>query len=58
MAALAAPLLSQFLLGVSPIDPVTYGLVAATFGGVALVASYLPAHRASRIDPVESLRLE
>jgi ABC-type lipoprotein release transport system permease subunit len=39
-------------------DPVTYAVVAAVLLGVAALASYLPARRASAIDPMESLRQE
>ena len=46
------------LFGVSATDPMTFGLVAAVLGGVAMLASYLPARRAARTDPVEALRAE
>lgn len=51
-----ARLLSTLLYGVSPFDPLTYAAVAATLGGVALLASWLPARAASRIAPTEALR--
>ena len=59
--ALALPatrLLESFLVGVSPNDPLTFGLIVATLAAVASLASYLPARRAARIDPVASLRSE
>ena len=51
-------LMSSLLYGVEPTDPVTLGVVAALLTAVALVASYLPALRASRTDPLEALRFE
>ncbi len=50
--------LSSQLYGVEATDPVTFGVVAALLTAVALVASYLPALRASRTDPLEALRFE
>ncbi len=44
------------LLGVSPFDPLAYAGVAAFFFAVALVATWLPARRATRIDPMAALR--
>ncbi len=49
-------LLGGLLYGVSPTEPLTYGAVAGVLAIAALVASSLPAHRATRIDPVEALR--
>ncbi len=46
-------LMSSLLFGVSPMDPVTFGSVA-----VALVASYISARRAAKVDPVVALRFE
>ncbi|MGE5144830.1 MAG: ABC transporter permease [Acidobacteriota bacterium] len=46
------------LYGVRPSDPPTYVAVAAALVGVALVASWLPARRAARLDPVAALRAE
>ncbi len=55
-AAALMRVMSALLFGVSPFDPVTYGAVAAGLGGVALVAVYLPARRATRVDPSVALR--
>jgi len=62
-AGLAASLalgrvLRSLLYGVAPSDPATLGAVAGLLGAVALAAAWLPARRAVRIDPVETLREE
>jgi putative ABC transport system permease protein len=46
------------LYGIGPSDPLTLAAVAILFTFVALAASYLPAHRASRVDPMVALRYE
>jgi ABC-type lipoprotein release transport system permease subunit len=46
------------LFNVSPADPVTLGGVAVLLAAVALTASYVPAHRALRVDAVVALRHE
>ena len=51
-------LMSSILYGVEATDPLTFGVVAALLTAVALVASYLPALRASKMDPLEALRFE
>ncbi|MBF5045671.1 ABC transporter permease [Aggregicoccus sp. 17bor-14] len=51
-------LLSGMLAGVSATDPTTFALVALGLGAVAVLASYLPARRAVRVDPVVSLKAE
>jgi ABC-type antimicrobial peptide transport system permease subunit len=51
-------LLQGFLDGVSPHDPLTLGAVAALLIAVALLASIVPARRATRVDPVIALRAE
>jgi ABC-type antimicrobial peptide transport system permease subunit len=53
-----AKLLSSQLLGVSAGDPWTFLTIAVLLAGVALLASWIPARRASRIDPMVALRTE
>ncbi len=51
-------LLGSMLFGVQPTDPMTFGFVSIFLAVVALVASYIPARRASRVDPLVALRYE
>jgi putative ABC transport system permease protein len=51
-------LLSTMLIGVAPYDPVTFVSVASVLVVVALVACFLPARRAARLDPSIALRYE
>ncbi|HEY2014132.1 MAG TPA: ABC transporter permease [Bryobacteraceae bacterium] len=51
-------LLSSLLFGVSATDPITFGGVALLLSLVALLASYIPARRAMRLDPTSALRFE
>jgi putative ABC transport system permease protein len=50
--------LTSMLYGVSAADPTTFAAIALLFAGVALIASYLPARRAMKVDPITALRQE
>jgi putative ABC transport system permease protein len=50
--------MSSLLFGVGSDDPVTYVAVSCGLGAVALLATYLPARRASRVDPIVALRMD
>jgi putative ABC transport system permease protein len=51
-------LMSSLLFEISPVDPLTYSVVAVGTLAAAAVASYLPARRVTRVDPIEALRAE
>ncbi len=55
-ALLATRALASLLYGVAPVDAPTYAAMSTLMLAIGLVASYLPARRASRVDPCESLR--
>ena len=55
-AMLVTPIMSTLLYGVAPTDPVTYAGVAMVLAAVTLLATYLPARRASRMEPIIALR--
>jgi ABC-type antimicrobial peptide transport system permease subunit len=58
LAIAAARAATTLLFGLTPGDPATLTLAAAGLGAVAMLASYLPALRASRLEPTEALREE
>jgi hypothetical protein len=57
-ALVVTRVMSSLLFGVGPMDPMTYVTGSAVLAAVALVATYLPARRASRVDPVVALRTD
>jgi ABC-type antimicrobial peptide transport system permease subunit len=58
LAAAGTQLIATRLYGLAPTDPVTIGVAVAILAGVALLAAWVPAHRASRVDPLVALRYE
>src|SRR6185437_13869951 len=54
----ASRLLAKMLYGVKPSDPASYAIVIASLGAIALLACYIPARRAMRVDPIIALRAE
>ena len=58
LSAAATRLLRTFLYGVNPLDPVAFAGAAIVWLLIAMLASYIPARRAARVDPAISLRYE
>ena len=57
-ALVASRLLDKLLFGIGPSDPATFAAVCTMLLGVVLIAAYLPARRATRVDPMVALRAE
>jgi putative ABC transport system permease protein len=58
VAVAVTRLMSSLLFGISPLDPTTYVLVSGVVILAAGIASYLPAQRATAVDPVKALRAQ
>jgi ABC-type antimicrobial peptide transport system permease subunit len=58
VSAATSRLMSIMLYAISPFDPVTFVGVALLLSAIALLACYLPARRATHVDPIEALRYE
>jgi ABC-type antimicrobial peptide transport system permease subunit len=56
VAVLVSRVVTRLLFGISATDPTTFTLVSLILIGVGLVASLVPAWRASRVDPIVALR--
>jgi ABC-type lipoprotein release transport system permease subunit len=56
VALAATRLLGTLLYGVEPVDPVVFATMSVTMIAIGALASYMPAHRASSVNPIESLR--
>src|SRR5207237_393431 len=57
-ALTATKLLQSLLFDMTATDPITYAAILALLVGAAIIASWIPARRASRVDPVAALRAE
>jgi len=58
VAVVLTRVMSAFLFGVGPMDPTTYAVVSGALAAVGLLATYLPARRAARVDPMVALRTD
>ena len=57
-ALAASTVLQQYLYGLNRLDPITYAAVLITLGCAGLAATYLPARRAVKLDPMRALHYE
>jgi ABC-type antimicrobial peptide transport system permease subunit len=56
VAFAATRLLGALLYGVKPVDPIVFAAMSVMMIGIGVLASYVPARRASSVNPIESLR--
>ena len=56
--ALISRLLAAVLIDLSPLDPIAFGSVSVFLAAIALLATYVPARRATKVDPLVALRYE
>jgi ABC-type antimicrobial peptide transport system permease subunit len=57
-ATITTRVLSSLLFGISRVDPATYAAVAVLLAGATAIATYVPARRATRVDPAQTLRAD
>jgi ABC-type lipoprotein release transport system permease subunit len=57
-AAILTRFIHALLFNVGAMDPLTFAAVPLVFVGIGLIASWVPAHRATRVDPARALRAE
>jgi ABC-type antimicrobial peptide transport system permease subunit len=55
---IGARLLTAFLFGVRPLDPIAFAISAVVLVAVGLLAAFVPARRATRVDPLVALRVQ
>jgi putative ABC transport system permease protein len=58
LSAMATRLIARLLLGLSPLDPVSFGAASLAWLGIAMLATYVSARRAMRVDTMVALRWE